>query len=266
MGVAGEHVMGGDIEVERGIRYGAGGKLLDIYRPAITTGPVPLVLLWHGSGPDERDVLAPLAGTAARLGMIVMVPDWRPDAADGGRAHLHRSLEFAYEHAAALGADPALVLAGWSRGGTAAIGIATNPETAGSYSTAAVVGIAAGYDTAAPTTGTSPLDDLDRQVRPRPIHLTHGTNDPVVDIRRSTELFAALRQRDWPVSITTPDTDHAGIVMTQYDPRLRRCRPTRLAHAVAAGTATAHVLAYAAGLTAPIRSVPPPGVTWGDER
>jgi predicted dienelactone hydrolase len=48
--------------------------------------PEPVVLLWHGVGPDERDVLEPLARATAALGLMVFVPDWQSDAPDGGRA------------------------------------------------------------------------------------------------------------------------------------------------------------------------------------
>lgn len=239
-----------DVQAECGIRYGNSGKLLDIYRPAAFTGPAPLVLLWHGRGLDERDILSPLARAAAAKGLIVVVPDWRSDAPDGGRAHLQESLQFARGHTADLGGDPAyFVLAGWSLGGLAAMGIATHPETAGDWRPTAVVGIASSYRTAAPTTGTSPLDDLTRPVRPLPVYLVHGTSDTVVDIRHSRKLFTEMQERNWPVSIDTPESDHAGVVMTEYDPRLGRCRPARADHAQQAGKTTARILAQAAGLT-----------------
>ncbi len=179
-----------------------------------------------------------------------MVPDWRSDAPDGGRAHLQESLQFTRSHTAELGGDPAhFVLAGWSMGGRAAMGIAMHPETAGGWRPAAVVGIASSYQAAAPTTGTSPLDELTRQARPLPVYLVHGTGDTVVDVRHSRELFTKMRERNWPVSIDTPESDHAGVVMTEYDPRLGRCRPVRAGHAQQAGKTTARILAQAAGLT-----------------
>ena len=220
-----------DLQAERGIRYGNSGKLLDIYRPAALTGLAPLVLLWHGRGPDERDVLSPLAREAAAKGLTVVVPDWRSDAADGGRAHLQESLEFARGHAADLGGDPArFVLAGWSLGGRAAMGVAMHPEIAGDWRPGAVVGIASSYRTAALTTGTNPLDDLTGPVSPLPVYLIHGIGDTVVDVRHSRELFTKMRERNWPVSINTPESDHAGVVMTEYDPRLGQCRLAKGVH------------------------------------
>ena len=110
-----------ETRIERGVPYGQ-GKLLDIYRPAPAGGgPAPTVLLWHGVGPDERDVLETLAVQAAGYGLTVVVPDWRSDAPDGGRAHLLGSLNFTRERVTGLGglADDAIVLAGWSRGAAA---------------------------------------------------------------------------------------------------------------------------------------------------
>ena len=114
---------------EHGVPYGH-GKLLDIYRPP-GAGPAPVILLWHGVGQDERDVLEPLARATAALGAVVVVPDWRSDAPDEGRAHLLASLAFTRQAAAGLGArDDAIVLAGWSRGGRCAAAIGVRPEGA----------------------------------------------------------------------------------------------------------------------------------------
>ncbi len=123
----------------RGLVYGPSGKRLDVHRPAGASetsgaagasGATPTVLLWHGIGPDERDVLEPLARTTAALGVLVLVPDWRSDAADGGRAHLLESLAFVRKEAGGLGGDgESFVLAGWSAGAGAALGVALRPES-----------------------------------------------------------------------------------------------------------------------------------------
>ena len=94
------------------------GRGMDVYAGPGEARPV---LLWHGRGPDERQVLRPLARLAAEMGLVVFVPDWRPDAADGGRAELLASVEFARSAAAEFArSGQELVLAGWSRGGKAA--------------------------------------------------------------------------------------------------------------------------------------------------
>ncbi|MEJ8648608.1 hypothetical protein WKI65_11055 [Streptomyces sp. MS1.AVA.3] len=149
------------VETERGLVYGPSGKRLDVHRPARASGvsgAAPTVLLWHGIGPDERDVLEPLARTAAALGLLVLVPDWRSDAADGGRAHLLESLAFVRKEAGGLGGDgESFVLAGWSAGAGAALEVALRPESVEGWRPRAVVGLAGRYDVPARTTRTAPL-------------------------------------------------------------------------------------------------------------
>ncbi|MFG2830940.1 alpha/beta hydrolase [Streptomyces sp. NPDC048434] len=235
------------VETERGLVYGPSGKQLDVHRPAGASRPVPTVLLWHGIGPDERDVLEPLARTAAAQGLLVLVPDWRSDAADGGRAQLLESLAFARKEAGGLGGDgESFVLAGWSAGAPAALGVALRPEVADGLRPAAVVGLAGRYDLAARTTGSVPLDDLAAGLAPGvPVHLVHGARDSVVDPRLSRDLAGALRTAGLPVTCQEPETDHAGVIMTEYDPALNRCRPTAAEHALRAGQLVAGVLASA---------------------
>ncbi|MFD8549500.1 alpha/beta hydrolase family protein [Streptomyces sp. NPDC059649] len=241
---------GTTVETERGLVYGPDGKRLDLYRPAGVAGPLPTVLLWHGIGPDERDVLAPLARTAAARGLLVLVPDWRSDAADGGRSQLLASLAYTRKDAAGLGGDgESVVLAGWSAGAGAALGMALRPELSeDGWRPAAVVGIAGRYDLPARTTGTAPLADLAEGRDPAvPVHLVHGARDPIVPPRHSRDLADALRSAGRPVTLQEPDTDHAGVIMTAYDPAADRCVPTDAGPAVAAGRLVAAVLAAAGG-------------------
>jgi hypothetical protein len=46
--------------------------------------------------------------------------------------------------------------------------------------------------------------------------------------------------------LAEPDTDHAGVVMTDWDAARRRCRPTTEAHAVTAGRLSARTIGHAA--------------------
>ncbi|MFG3117435.1 alpha/beta hydrolase [Streptomyces sp. NPDC048197] len=236
------------VETERGLVYGPSGKQLDLYRPEGAAHPAPAVLLWHGIGPDERDVLEPLARTAAARGLLVLVPDWRSDAADGGRSQLLESLAFARKEAGGLGGDgESFVLAGWSAGAGAALGVAQRPEVAQEWRPRAVVGVAGRYDLPARTTGTAPLADLAAGRDPAvPVHLVHGSRDPIVAPRYSRDLAEALRAAGHPVTLQEPDTDHAGVIMTAYDPTTDRCVPTSDGAAVAAGHLVAGVLAAAA--------------------
>ena len=234
--------------------YGPGpGKLLDIYRPDSNPGPLPTVLLWHGVGPDERDVLATLATATAGYGLTVVVPDWRSDAPDGGGAHLLASLAFTREQAAALGGigEDAIVLAGWSRGGRAAAAVAVRPEAVGGWRPLGVVCLGAAYTRAAPTTGGSPIADLAATgAAPVPFWLVHGTQDAVVPVEASREFAALLAEKGWPVRFEEPPTDHAGVIGTEYDRHIRRCRPATSAHAVAAGALSARLIADAAAFLA----------------
>jgi dienelactone hydrolase len=243
----------GDVLIERGVDYGL-GKLADVYRPG-QDGPVPLALVWHGIGTGQRDVLEPLAAEVAGLGVAVIVPDWESEAPDGGRAHLLASVDFARglarQQPARLvaGRDGEFVLAGWSRGGRMAASLALNPETAGGWRPSAVVCLAGGFhrETVMSPAGNGPIADIARAAaKPVPFHLVHGTRDTRVDIRQSRDFAAAAASHGWPVRLAEPDTDHAGIVMTEWDAASRRCRPTTEPHALTAGRLSGRTIAEAA--------------------
>jgi predicted esterase len=55
------------ILVQRGIAYGH-GQALDVHTP-LDTAEAPIVLLWHGVGANERELLEPLARVTAALGV-----------------------------------------------------------------------------------------------------------------------------------------------------------------------------------------------------
>lgn len=246
--------MNPDVTVERGVPYGH-GKLLDVYRPSRgDVPPSPAVLLWHGVGLDERDVLETLATSTAGYGLTVVVPDWRSDEPDEGRAHLLTSLDFTRSRAlelGGLGAD-ALVLAGWSRGGRAAAAVGVRPDAVGGWRPLGVVCLAASYSRPAPTTGTAPIGDLLAcAAEPVPFWLVHGTSDTIVPVSASREFAAALAGKGWPVRFEEAPTDHAGVVGTEYDSEIRRCRPAAAGHAIAAGTLSARMIAEAAGTGRP---------------
>ncbi|MFH8403601.1 alpha/beta hydrolase [Streptomyces sp. NPDC018019] len=227
--------------------YGPSGKQLDIHRP--TGGPptAHTVLLWHGTGPDERDVLRPLARTAAAHGLTVLVPDWRSDAADDGRGHLLESLAFARTFAQEE-TGGALTLAGWSAGAGAALATALHPALTAGHPPTAVLALSGRYDLPARTTGTSPLADLAEGRFPTaPVHLLHGGKDTVIPAAHSQTMAEALRQAGHPVTYTELPTDHAGTIMTEYDPATNRCRPTNVEAALAAGKAAVQLLLDAAG-------------------
>lgn len=234
------------IRVERDVDYGC-GKALDVYvanRTGAALKPQSVALLWHGAGPDERDVLEPLGCAVAALGVTVLVPDWRSDAPDGGRGHLLSSVSFAREHASRFGGDgDAIVLAGWSRGGKAAAWLALNPMAVDGWRPAGVVCLAAGFSKPALATGTAPASDLaSASIAPVPFWLVHGTHDLVVSVAESRKFASLLSEHGWPVHYEELPTDHAGVVMAEYDEEIRRCRPAEALAAVNAGRRAAETL------------------------
>jgi predicted esterase len=248
-----------EILVARAVPYGH-GKVLDTYAP-LAVVPSAVVLLWHGLGDDQRDVLEPLARATAALGVRVFVPDWQPSAPDGGRAQLLASLSFTREYSltsehsatrpgadlASQPGDPGIVLAGWSRGGKAAAGLAVNPQAVDGWRPRALVCLGSGFRNPAPTTGSSVLADAARTTAtPVPCWLVHGTTDRVVAPSGSHELAAILTERGWPVQLEEPPTDHSGVVMAEYDPVARRSKPTANQAAIDAGHLAARILRAAA--------------------
>lgn len=228
----------------RTVRYATGGdsKLLDIY--ASGQQDDRCVLLWHGMGPDERDVMASLAVEIAGLGPTVLVPDWRSDRPDGGREHLTDALRYGRDHVRECGdGSGQLVLAGWSAGAGAAMGVALGPENFDGWRPAAVVGIAGGYRRPARTTGTVPLQAVGRAVTPLPIRLVHGTADEVVPVDSSRELHEALLAHGWDSELSEPVTDHAGVLGCVHDPAAQRCLPAKEPSLLGFGRQTARVIA-----------------------
>lgn len=237
----------GGSRVERGVPYGSEHKQLDVYRPA--GRPRGTVLLWHGRGPQERDVLSALAAETVGHGLLVVAPDWRSDAEDGGWRHLHESVLWLRAHAAEYGGDAErAVLAGWSLGARAALASVLRPPQWDGWRPAAVVGIAGNYLTSSdPRMGPPAQEDLAASEQPAlPVQLVHGTGDVIVDVQCSREFEELLRHHGWPVEYTELGTDHAGVVMAEYDRELGRCRPATAEHAREGGRATARAIARAA--------------------
>jgi len=208
------------------VRY-APGKVLDVHAPVGADG-MPVVLLWHGSGVDERDVLAPLAREVAAHGMVVVVPDWQSDGVEGP-AQLLASVTFARREAHGLGGDAdRIALAGWSLGANAAAWVALHPALVDGWAPVAWAGLAGSYD-------ESPFgDDLFTGVgtgagehgRWPPALLAHGTRDTVVPVAHSKEASDRLVGLARSLRLLQLATDHAGVVGTEYDPWRRRCVPT----------------------------------------
>jgi len=184
------------------------------------------VLLWHGSGPNERGAMQPLAEAIQALGVGVLVPDWDSTAPDGGRADLIGSVGFARRRGAR-------VLVGWSLGGTAAVatGLTTDYFRA-------VVSLAGSMTSRDPISGAKPLRLARRPAAATRLWLVHGSDDDTVPARESRRLQRRLGRHDWTSTLHLVATDHAGIVLTGYDERLDRCVREDSAYTRAGGAAT----------------------------
>jgi predicted esterase len=201
----------------RGIEYGL-GQSLDIYEPVRPRGSVAL-LLWHGRGPNERDVMESLAQSIAGAGVSTFVPDWTSDDGRRGRHHLSSSLAFAGDLVDALGLNR-LVLAGWSLGASAGLDVVRMCTVLGGWRPDGFIGLAGGYDGSPYRTPYSGLAVAHPSV---PVLLIHGSSDEVVPPSRSRRVFDDLRPAGWDIELREVKTDHAGTIGTVYDPVRRRC-------------------------------------------
>ncbi len=177
------------------------------------------VLLWHGRQPDMRSVVVPLSELIAARGPTVYAADWNSHADDGGRGDILGSVRFARESIEADGGDPdALVLMGWSLGGTAAAGLTLNARRLG-LAVAHTVCLAGGFPAPDPVSGLQLLTDrLPSSPRPTPFTLMHGIGDEVVQVSVSRAFAQQLTQAGWPVEVVELATDHAGIASAEPDP------------------------------------------------
>jgi len=201
------------------------------------------VLLWHGAEPDQRELLGPLAAGIAGHDLTVVVPDWRSDADDGGRADLLGSVRLARETMTRAGADPdALVVAGWSLGGTAAVSLAVHARRLG-ITLKGVVLLAAAAEAVDPISGSvlpDPLPPSDATV-----HVVQGRDDTVVDPGTALILAQRLRAAGYATTITSVGADHGGIVMTRYDAEQARYVPNEAAEVLLTGESVADLVAAA---------------------
>lgn len=205
------------VRLTEGIDYGP-DQLLDLYQPEHPQGSVA-VLLWHGRGANERDVLGPLGHEIARAGVPTIVPDWNCEDGGRGRHHLTASLAFTNDMAERTGFDR-IVLAGWSLGASAGLDLVLLSSILGSWRPAAFIGLSGSFD-------ESPFGDgqpFDITVDPTvPLLLIHGSSDEVVPVERARMTVETLAGAGWKASLREVETDHAGAIGTIYDPTTRRC-------------------------------------------
>ncbi len=199
-----------------------GEQLLDIYGPARHRGSAP-VLLWHGSGANERDVLEPLARRIAGSGVRVLVPDWNTHDGANGRNHLTASLTFVRHSPPNVGSVDRVVLAGWSLGASAALDLVRHPELVDGWRPTAFVGISGGFNRSPFSQDEWRSSSVDPSI---PLLLVHGASDEVVPPERSVLTGARLLEEGWRVTLREVTTDHAGAIGTVFDPTRQRCVAT----------------------------------------
>ena len=224
--------------VEHAVPFGEGNHL-DLYRRR-DLEHAPVVLLWHGRGPNEREVLAPLAAAIVREGFVVVVPDWHADRPQQGRSDLLASLAYVLDRAPSAGGDKdRIIVAGWSLGANAAADLMLHPEEAGGWRPTGFAGFAGGYD-------ESPISGLplvgSPGTAPVPCLVVHGTDDSVVPVQQSRDFASQLLGCGWPVSSLELETDHAGVIGTEYDPNVGRCFSSREPGAIVAMQAAVRLL------------------------
>jgi acetyl esterase/lipase len=152
-----------------------------------------------------------------------------------------------------LQADPAadgqgdrLVVAGWSMGGRAAAALGLDPAAARRWRPVAVVCLAAGFSGPGVVTPAAPLAMAGSAREAPPFYLVHGSADTVVSINEPRRFAAVLTSAGHRVSLHECPSDHAGVVMTEYDPSAGQCRPATAGHALHAGYLAARTLREAA--------------------
>lgn len=221
----------------------APGRLLDVHGDG---GPV--VLLWHGRGASSRQVLARLGELAAGHGLTVVIPDYDPGDADGGRSDLLRSLRWARDTAVDAGQDPdTITIAGWSLGGVAALGLAL---------VARRLGVGVGHLVlVAPADGPRAVDPFSEQPLPTPmrpgaghchVDVVYGEADTITPPDMVCGLELRLRSAGWSTSLHAVDGDHGEIVGATYDERRDAFVPSSSTRAVHDATLVADILAAAA--------------------
>lgn len=181
----------------------APGRLLDVHGGEASR----TILLWHGRGPDEREVLAPFAAMIAETGLRVVVPDWDSTAPDGGRTDLFLSVKHV------LDLRTPWLVAGWSLGGAAAAALTLNSRKLGLGMLTGVI-LAGGFTKENPLTG---LPFAERKIRERQqssMTLVHGVDDPVALVEGSRALHRNLLEAGWTSELIELPTDHFGIVGT----------------------------------------------------
>jgi acetyl esterase/lipase len=128
--------------------------LLDVYRPADRTSPLPIVLLIHGGGwiAGDKDNYEPFARSLARDGFVVFDINYSLDLSQSPGFprqvdDVHTALAWVQEHATAFSGDTGrIAVAGGSAGGYLAAMLGTQANTNKTRPVRAVVSLSAPMD------------------------------------------------------------------------------------------------------------------------
>lgn len=216
------------------------GLSLDLYRPAATAEPAPVLVFFYG-GAWQRGSRAQYAFVGERLaahGVLTIVADYRTWPAAGFPAFVHdaaRASAWAHQHAGEHGGDPdRLFLAGHSAGAQIAALLGTDPRYLRAHGIAptqlaGVIGLAGPYDFeitgrfravfGAPTQwpDAMPIRFVDGDEPP--FLLVHGRDDDTVESRDSSELAAALQRAGVEVELLLlADAGHIAPIAALYAP------------------------------------------------
>lgn len=181
----------------------------------------PTVLLWHGTQTDARSTVRMLAEQLAAHGVGVVAPDWNSHAADGGRADLLRSVDFARYWS---DAPDRLALVGWSLGAVAAAGL-TIRAAQHDLVLAHTVCLAGAFMARDPISGDAVTASLTTVDVGSPFTLLHGLADDVVPAAASRTFAAELDKVGWPNELIELAADHGSIAGAAYDPSADRYSP-----------------------------------------
>ena len=200
----------------------------------------PTVLLWHGMQSNARATVRPLAELVASHGVGVVAPDWDSHAADGGRADLLQSVDFARKRTE----EPdRLVLVGWSLGGAAAAGLTLHASEF-DVAFAHTLCLAGAFMARDPIAGGRVDEGLSGGGVGAPFTLLHGIDDDVVPVEASRTFAAMLDRIGWPVEVVELATDHGAIAGATYDPAADGYSPAEDAATLAvAGDVAARIAA-----------------------
>ena len=243
---------GSDVAVERDVSFGADPRLkLDVYRPAHTQEPLPVVVFFYGGSwqHGDKSIYRFLGASLARAGFVTVIPNYRVFPAVLYPDFLRDSalaMRWAKDNATRFGGDVSkLFVSGHSAGAYNAVSLATDrrwlaevkldPKT----DLAGVIGIAGPYDFLPLTAenlkiifgpeekrpATQPINYVDG--KEPPMLLLRPVNDSVVDPGNSARLTKRVEQKGGQATLKSYDrVGHLSIIGT-FSPLFSFLAPAR---------------------------------------